>query len=193
MAKSKNPFASLDEVTARQKAKFAAIAEKQGVNEKRDLSLPGNPMTVGARVKSAEERAAKQIKNSKAAGSEWLKNVLRPKKNPIEAAIAANDKRIDNLKRSLDEKKWEKAMAKVDTKAMADTIEKGGADAYVKGIEKRTMKIETAQKELQPFLEAHVEEMDKLPVGTESEREEKMILNMRGMKAIGKARLGIEP
>ena len=44
-----------------------------GISDEADLTLPDNPVTVGARVKSAEEWSDKMVANAQAAGPEWLR------------------------------------------------------------------------------------------------------------------------
>jgi len=152
----------------------------------------GNPISLGELVKSPEDWAAKQVKNAVAGGDDWLKNSLKPKKVPSQAALAANDKRIDKLQQSITNKTWEGAMAKIDEDERLRTIEKRGARAFTSGVEDRSGKIEGVVKDLQPRVLALKKTLDAMPQKTDAEREAKMIAAKRGMQLIGKQRRGVK-
>lgn len=191
MAKSNNPFAFLNDFTKNLDAKLERVAAETGIGKPKDLTLPKNPVTIAPRVKPAKDWADKQIRNAKAASGAWLKGVLNPRKNPIEAAIKADGKRKNKLEEAERLGKWKKAMEKVNVDQMYETIKLGGTSQYDSGITKREGKIKGAVAELQPLVTALAEELDTLPVDTPEQREAKMIAAKRGMEAIGKKRLGV--
>lgn len=151
----------------------------------------GNPLTLGPIVIDAEEWAEKQVKRAAAAASDWEKNVLRPRRDPLKAAIAAAPKRKQKLLESLEQGKWEKAMARVDEDLMYATIRKRGASAFRAGIEDRKAKVVARVKELQPLVAALKKEIDAMPDVSDSDREARLLAARRGMIAIGKKRRGI--
>lgn len=150
----------------------------------------GNPITLGELVLSSDKWAAKQIKRATGAASDWLEGSLTPKAVPSKAALAANDKRIDKLQKSITDKTWEGAMAKVDEDERLETIRAGGAAAFSAGIEKRTGKITRVVDDLQPRVLALKKTLDGMSEKTDAEREAKMLAAKRGMQAIGKSRRG---
>ena len=151
----------------------------------------GNPITLGPLVISPEEWAEKQVSRASAAASEWEKNVQRPRRDPIKAAIAAAPKRKQKLMESLDQGKWEKAMAKVDEDLMYVVIRKRGASAFRAGIEDRKGKVVARAKELQPMVAALKATIDAMPDVTDADREKRLLAARRGMIEIGKKRRGI--
>lgn len=151
----------------------------------------GNPITLGPIVIDPEEWAEKQVKRAAAAASEWEKNVLRPRRDPLKAAIAAKEKRKEKLRESLEQDKWAKAMAAVDEDLMYAVIRKRGASAFRAGIEDRKAKVVARVKELQPLVAALKKEIQAMPDVTDADREARMLAGRRGMIAIGKKRRGI--
>ena len=172
-------------------AQLDKAAKKTGVGKPADLTLPDNPVSVGSRVKSPEAWAAKLIANALGSGDNWMVGILNPRKNPIEAGIAAEAKYQDKLKQSMVEKRRVKGLQQVDVEAMYKTIEEGGPTVYTGGIERRRAKIEGKIGKLQPLVLALAQELDKMPQDTDSQREAKMIAAKRGMQAIGKKMRGI--
>ena len=154
-------------------------------------SRRGNPITLGSLVKSPEEWADKQVKNAANAAAEWEKNVLAPRKDPLKAAIAAAPKRAQKVRESLEQGKWEKAMAKVDEDLMYATIRKRGASAFRAGVEDRKEKVLAVAKELQPMVATLKQSIDAMPDVTDADREKRLLAARRGMIEIGKRRRGI--
>jgi len=151
----------------------------------------GNPITLGPPVISPEEWADKQVKNASAAASEWIKNVKRPRRDPLKSAIAAAPKRAEKLRQSLEEGKWEKAMAKVDEDIMFAVIDATGAEGFRRGVEARKAKVHARTKELQPMVTALKKEIEAMPDVTDADREARLLAARRGMIAIGKKRRGL--
>ena len=151
----------------------------------------GNPITLGPRVLSPDEWAKKQTKRAADAAEDWEKGVLRPKRNPIEAALAASAKRENKIKQALAAKKWDKAMAAVDEALMYATIRKRGASAFRAGVEDRAEKVAARVKELQPMVSALASTIDAMPDATDADREKRLLAARRGMIEIGKKRRGI--
>jgi len=148
----------------------------------------GNPVTLGPRVLSPEDWAAKQAGRASAAADTWAANVKKPRKNPVEAALKADGKRKDKLQEAEKAGKWAKAMKKVDLDEMYLTIDKVGAAGYRAGVEARTGKISRVYKELQPMVAALAGSIDAMPDATDADREKRLLAARRGMIEIGKKR-----
>ena len=151
----------------------------------------GNPITLGPPVISPEEWATKQVKNAGASAQEWLKNVKRPRRDPLKAAIAAAPKRAEKVREALESGKWVKAMAKVDEDIMYAVIDKVGAEGYRRGVEARQAKVLARAKELQPMVTVLKKEIEAMPDVTDADREARLLAARRGMIAIGKKRRGL--
>jgi len=167
------------------------VDQSLGVSAEADLTLPDNPVTPGPRVKSAEAWAKKMVTNAVAAGPAWRAGVLSPRKNPIEAAIAANGKRKERLAEAEREERWLHSMQRVDVDEMYRTIEEIGEAAYTQGIAARKGKIVNKISKLQPLVEALAKTIDAMPQDTSQQREARMIAAKRGMEEIGKKLRGI--
>jgi len=164
-----------------------------GANAPADLTLPDNPVSVGARVPEAAEWSAAMIEGATRSGDRWLKHTLSPRKNPVTAAIAADQKRKDKLAEAERLGKWLASMNRVDVDAMYATIEAVGPGGYTGGIEARRGKIAGKIERLRPQVLALAETIDKMPDGTDAQREAKMVAARRGMIAIGAKLRGITP
>jgi hypothetical protein len=144
-------------------------------------------MATGPRVPSASDWSDKMVSRAANAGPDWVKGALAPRKDPIAAALAANQKRIANFNKSVADKTYEGALAKVDPAQTAATISAVGAQGYANGIQARKGKIAAAIAKLQPLVADHVAKMDALPMVTDADAKAKMSANYDGMKAIGRA------
>ncbi len=154
-------------------------------------SHQGNPITLGEAVIPPEEWAEKQVNRAAAAAADWEKNVLRPRRDPLKAAIAAGPKRAEKVRESLDSKKWEKAMAAVDEDLMYAIIRKRGAAAFRSGVVDRKEKVLARVKELQPLVTALKKTIEAMPDVTDADREARLLAARRGMIEIGKRRRGL--
>lgn len=143
-------------------------------------------MATGPRVPSAQDWADKMVSRAANAGPDWVKGALAPRKDPVAAALAANQKRVNNFNKSVTDKTWEGALQKVDPAQTAATITAVGAQGYANGIQARKGKISASIARLQPLIAAHVAKMDALPMNTDADAKAKMSANFDGMKAVGR-------
>lgn len=189
--KNKSNPANLDNFEARLDATLSRLESDPEFAADLVAEHQGNPITLGPPVISPEEWAEKQVKNASAAAQEWLKNVKRPRRDPLKAAIAAAPKRAEKVRQALEEKKWEKAMAKVDEDVMYAVIDAVGAEGYRRGVEARKSKVVARVKELQPMVTVLKKEIEAMPDVTDADREARLLAARRGMIAIGKKRRGL--
>jgi len=185
-----NPY-DLTDVMARLDAALDRVQTDPDFVKEITSEKKGNPVTLGPPVISAEDWANKQVTNASNAASEWLKNVKHPRREPIKAALAASAKREQKVRESLEQKKWDKAMAKVDEALMYKTIDAGGAEVFRKGVEIRKEKVKARAAELQPMVTALKLEIEAMPDVTDSDRAARLLAARAGMIAIGKKRRGI--
>jgi len=188
---STNPFELIQKFQDDFSADLDAVIQDGGGGGPKDLALPDNPVTVGGRVLDADEWARRQLEGSAAAGARWMYGVLHPKRNPIKAAIEANQKRKDRLAQAEKEEKWLRSMERVDVDEMYRTVEAVGETGYTSGVANRAGKIKKKVAELQPMVEALAKRLDEMPQDTDAQREAKMIAAKRGMQEIGRKRRGI--
>lgn len=151
----------------------------------------GNPMTLGPRVPEAADWADKQTANAEAASELWLKNVQRPKKNPIAAALKANTKYKAKMQESIAQDKFAKGLQKVDEDEMYAIIAARGSESFRSGVAARAVKVKRVVGDLRNRVVALTSALDAMPVDTDAQREAKMLAAKRGMQKIGKDRHGI--
>jgi len=161
---------------------------KNGIDPVAAGIVPGNPVT--RKVKDVTRWASQQIKNAVDAKEDWLDGVKNPSRNPVEAALAANDKRVDRLKQSIDAKKWEKNLGKVTQSDIIDVATKLGSGVYSAGVEARTTKINKRVAELQPLVQEVSNTIQAMSDKTDADREKRLLTARKLMIEVGKKRAG---
>jgi len=171
-------------------ALFLSLCEmrEQGKDPIIEGILPGNPVT--KKVKDAARWASQQIDNAKKAADDWLTGVKNPSRNPIEAALAANDKRIDRLNESIKNKKWEKNLGKASLSDITTVCDKLGSSVYSDGVDARTAKINKRVGELQPLAQSVSDTIQAMPDKTDADREKRLTSARKLMIEVGKKRAG---
>jgi hypothetical protein len=140
-------------------------------------------------VRSASEIVAKQQEKAIAAAGLYAKNVASPERDPVQAALAANDKRVNKLKESIEKKTWEERMRRLPAGYVSKKAAEIGAPRYAQGVEANKDKVDDFWAKQQPLLDAHQKKIDAMPQATDADREKRMLENLRGMRALkGKAR-----
>lgn len=150
--------------------------------------IPGNPVT--KKVKDAARWAKQQVENAKAAGDDWLDGVKNPSRNPVEAALAANEKRIDRLNESIKNKKWEKNLGKVSPADIVAVATKLGTGVYTNGVDARSEKILKRVGELQPLVQDVSNTIQNMSDKTDADREKRLLSARKLMLEVGKKRAG---
>jgi len=152
----------------------------------------GNPMVLGPRLPSADEWADLQVAGARNNAAKWLARVTKPKKNFKEEALRETSRARyrTSMEQVLAKDLWAGGMALVDESETMATITAGGSAVYTSGVERRKAKIRRRVAELREDRLALCSTIDAMPVGTDTEREAKMIANKRGLQAIGLRRRG---
>jgi len=142
------------------------------------------------RILSPADWKARQLGNLKSVGeANYAVGIAHPKKDPIAAGIAAEDKYANKVKKAIDERSRAKGLegsSMAEWNMYSETIGRG---RLVEGVTKREAKVGDFVQKFQPLLADHVSKVDALPDATDGERENKMLENLRGLKALhGRAR-----
>lgn len=135
-------------------------------------------------VKSPERWLDKQLARVRVAGDDYRAGVEAVTINPAEKALAANAKRIANIRASIDKKTWETRMRKVsldDWKKKASTL---GAERFIPGVEANVDKIEAFIRSFQPKLEGLTSSVKGMPETTEAERDARVLAMVRGLRKL---------
>ena len=127
----------------------------------------------------------RQIGNLKSVGEANYKvGISRPKKDVIAEAIKAEDKWATRIKEAIDKGRRKAALASVTLGEWYTYAENIGAGRLVEGVTKREAKVDKFVKAFQPVLTEHVSKIDAMPAVTDKDMEERMLANLRGLKAL---------
>jgi len=146
-------------------------------------------MATVARVLSPEEWKKRQLDTLKAVGrSNYLAGIKAPKADPIARGIATEDKYAAETRKAIEQGRRKAALAKVNMADWYKYASELGADKLVDGVVKREAKVSGFITTFQPLLTSHLAKIDALAEATDSDRENRMLENLRGLKALkGKA------
>ena len=142
-------------------------------------------MATVTRVMSPDAWKKRQIDTLKAVGEANYKvGIAKPRKDPIEAGIAAEEKYAANTKKAIDEGSRAAALRKTNMAEWYKYTSDIGAGRLVEGVVKREAKVDRFVKTFQPMLVNHLSAIDALPDVSDSDREQRMLENLRGLKAL---------
>lgn len=105
--------------------------------------------------------------------------VKKPKRNPIEAAIAAKETMVAKLTEVLAGTKWEDALRFVGEEGWRTAALKKGAPRYPEGIRAGLNKVKDFVGKFAPHLEAGMADVEKMPKRTLEESIEKAAAMIR--------------
>jgi len=154
------------------------------------MSLPAPPAGMPPkaspkRILSPEEWRTRQIGNLKAVGeTNFKQGIASPKKDPIEAAIAAEDRWAKQIQKAIEEQRRKKALQATNMDEWYAYSSVLGAARLVEGVVKREKEVADFVNAWQPILLDHVSKIDAMPAVTDKDMEERMLANLRGLKAL---------
>lgn len=142
-------------------------------------------MSTVQRLLSPTEWKDRQIKTLTAVGEENYKvGIAKPKRDPIAAGIAAEPKYKNAMKKVLENESRRKGLEKTTMAEWYKYSSDLGANRLVEGVTKRVAKVEEFVRNWQPVLTDHLTSIDAMPDATDSEREQKMLANLRGLREL---------
>jgi len=146
-------------------------------------------MATVTRVLSPEDWKKRQLDTLKSVGeSNYKVGIAKPKKDPIAAGIAAEGKYAAETKKAIDSGARAAALAKTTMGEWYKYSSDLGAGRLVDGVVKREAKVSAFITSFQPMLSSLLGRVDQMAQTTDGEREQKMLENLRGLKALkGKA------
>jgi len=196
MAKNAAPsVSSVEEMLAKIEATRARMETDEEFRESLVNPHPsGNPISLGRRIPDPQEIADLQVAGVQANAEKWLKRVTKPKKNFKEEALKPQsvERYKESMRKVIAEDRHKGGMELVDEAEAIATIQAGGSSIYSSGVARRKPKILRVAKELDSDRLALAAIIDEKPVATDTDREAKMIDNVRGLKAIGAKRRGVK-
>lgn len=145
---------------------------------------PANPPTV-TRLLSEGEWVEKQLRALQAVGeTNYREGITRPKRDPIQAGIAAQAAYEASMRDPNVLKRREAGLRQTNMEEWASMAERVGASRLVAGVVERRFKVERAIGSLRGRLAAHLQRIDAMPNVTDADRERRMIENLKGLKAL---------
>jgi len=146
-------------------------------------------MATVTRILSPEDWKKRQLDTLKSVGeANYAVGIAKPAKDPIAAGIAAEDKYAGEVKKAIEAGSRKKALEKTTMAEWYKYSSELGKGRLVEGVTKREAKVSSFITSFQPMLTSHVAKIDGMAQATDGEREQKMLENLRGLKALkGKA------
>jgi len=146
--------------------------------------MPPERVTV-TRILKPEDWIKRQIDTLKAVGeANYAVGVAAPKKDPIAAGIAAEDRYAAQIKKAIDEKRRAKALEATNIDEWYTYTTEIGKGRLVEGVTKREKEVRDFVSAWNPILLDHVGKIDVMPAITDKDMEERMLTNLRGLKAL---------
>ena len=137
------------------------------------------------RLLSPEEWKKRQLDNLKAVGeSSYKVGIAGPKADPIAAGIAAQSRYEAQMKKDEVLARRKTALEKTNIAEWYKYASEIGAGRLVDGVVKREAKVGDFVRVWQPILLDHVTKIDALANVTDKDREDRMLENLRGLKAL---------
>lgn len=137
------------------------------------------------RIISPQDWQKRQIDTLNAVGqSNYKLGIQNPKKDPIQAGIAAEQAWRNGLKAAEDRNARVKGLEKTNIAEWAGYAENIGASKLVEGVTKRAAKVNKFLTGYVPLLTDTVTKLDSMPTATTSDRNAKVIANLEALRAL---------
>lgn len=138
-----------------------------------------------SRLPSPDDWREKQLGTLKAVGEgNYRKKIGKPKRSPIAAGIAAEDKYAESMRKALDGKFRAMGLKAVTDDEWLMYATEIGAGRLVEGVVKREPKVKKFIDAFQPMLGNHLTKIDPMADVTLSDRKAKMLANVDGLVAL---------
>jgi len=154
------------------------------------LSLPAVPAGMPAkpapkRLLSPDEWRKRQLENLKAVGeTNYKTGIASPREDPIKAGIDAEPLYAERIKKAIEEERRKKGLEATSMDEWYVYAAVLGAPRLVEGVTKREKEVADFVNAWQPILMDHVSKIDAMPAVTDKDMEERMLANLRGLKAL---------
>lgn len=138
-----------------------------------------------SRLPKPDDWREKQLTTLKAVGERnYRKAILSPRKSPIAAGIAAEDKFADAMRRALETKARAMGLKATSDEEWLGYATEIGAGRLVEGVVKREPKVKRFIDTFQPMLADHLTKIDPMANVTLSDRIAKAVANIEGLAAL---------
>lgn len=135
------------------------------------------------RLISPQEWVEKQQQGVTSVGqSRYVAGVNNPKKDPIEAGIAAQPAYDAAMSNPQIRARRVRGLARTNLAEWTAAATNKGANRYVEGATASREKLTRGVQRYHGFLQQHVATLDNMPAATPQDRERKMVENLRGLR-----------
>jgi len=150
-----------------------------------ELAYISMPEVTVKRILSPEEWIKRQIDTLKSVGeSNYGVGIASPRKDPIETGIKAENKWAGAIKKAIEKKLRAAGLRATNMNEWYNYSSTIGKGRLVEGVVKRLPEVESFVKAWHPMLVDHVSKIDAMPDVFDKDREERMLANLRGLKAL---------
>jgi len=137
------------------------------------------------RLLSPEDWREKQLTTLKAVGRRnYEKRIASPKKDPIEAGIAAEDRYAEAMRQVIEQKRRAAGLKFTNSDEWYTYAKTIGAERLVDGVVKREPKVKRFIDNFHPLLAEHLAKIDPMPTTTLKDRIDKAVANIEGLAAL---------
>ena len=127
----------------------------------------------------------KYLRNTQAAAQDYVRGVQNPRRDPKQAALAANGKWKQRTQAAIQQDRFAKGIASYDVSAAVAAATSDGGAAYASGIQKRSTKVQAAFSRLAPLIASVSQSVQQMPQDSDQQREARMLENLRRMRDVG--------
>lgn len=141
------------------------------------------PVSV-TRVIPPDKWVERQLGNLRSVGQKnYETGIDIPRKDPIKEAIGKEEKWAARIKEAIDAGRRKARLSKV-TADQWNTYAHAFSARLVEGVTKREAKVSGFVDAWHPKLETHLSKIDAMPAVTDADMENRMLENLRGLKAL---------
>ena len=140
------------------------------------------------RILKPEDWISRQISTLKAVGeTNYGTGIASPRKDPIAAGIAAEDRYASQTRKAIEEGRRAKALQATNIDEWFTYSTNIGKGRLVEGVTKREKEVRDFVNPWHSMLSDHVSKIDVLPAVTDADMENRVLTNLRGLKGMKSA------
>ena len=137
------------------------------------------------RILKPEDWISRQISTLKAVGeTNYGTGIASPRKDPIAAGIAAEDRYAAQTRKAIDEGRRARALQATNIDEWYTYSANIGKGRLVEGVTKREKEVRDFVGAWHAMMSDHVSKLDVLPAVTDADMENRVLTNLRGLKGM---------
>ena len=137
------------------------------------------------RILKPEDWINRQLSTLKSVGEmNYGTGIASPRKDPIAAGIAAEDRYASQTRKAIDEGRRARALQATNIDEWFTYSDKIGKGRLVEGVTKREKEVRDFVGPWHAMISDHVSKLDVLPAVTDADMENRVLTNLRGLKGM---------